>query len=501
MTTKIRFNQIEGMVVSVKDRGAVGDGVTDDSAATQATIAFCISNNKDLHFPDGNYLLSNIDLTSTSGYRGIKITCSSNAVFTAPDNSTDIFDISGQRRMNFTGGIFKKCRRAFSSTNTLPAAYCVFSKIRFEPDLASDIGAGFYGDSYIGNRFDKIDFGWDQVADGIDSCVDFTATSVNQTNVNIFESCIFIHFKNYGIRLQDSAYLKAGTAIKSCWFEDSTGQAIYAGTNTKTITIEGGCYFESLGSATAYPVEASSATRVDIKNSYFTNSNSGMVAWVKASGGSLSANKNTIGLRSGEVFADFYSILETQQLRGNVLQATGAPTYRAALFNISSAADEHFIDWEIPKDSTTTTGDEKRANHANYAREFSNGFVRWQCDNITLTNDTTWYTVAQLAFPSASCACRISVEIEALHQSLSVDCIYRESFVTKDGVGNPTEINISNTTAGAAQLECQIIQSSPTLALVQIRRTAGGAATIVAPLIEIRQSDWNITATRISITS
>jgi hypothetical protein len=49
--------------VSVKDFGAVGDGLTDDTAAIQAAIDYCVSANADLYWPDGNYL-TNGNLTS-----------------------------------------------------------------------------------------------------------------------------------------------------------------------------------------------------------------------------------------------------------------------------------------------------------------------------------------------------------------------------------------------------------------------------------------------------
>ena len=41
--------------VSVKDFGAVGDGVTDDTAAVQAAITYCSSTGASLHWPDGTY--------------------------------------------------------------------------------------------------------------------------------------------------------------------------------------------------------------------------------------------------------------------------------------------------------------------------------------------------------------------------------------------------------------------------------------------------------------
>jgi hypothetical protein len=41
--------------VSVKDFGAVGDGVTDDYAAIEAAWTYCLANEKDLYFPAGAY--------------------------------------------------------------------------------------------------------------------------------------------------------------------------------------------------------------------------------------------------------------------------------------------------------------------------------------------------------------------------------------------------------------------------------------------------------------
>jgi len=54
MTTKLAFNQINGNVVSVKDFGAVGDGVTDDTAAIQAAI----NASGRLRCGEGNFLIT-----------------------------------------------------------------------------------------------------------------------------------------------------------------------------------------------------------------------------------------------------------------------------------------------------------------------------------------------------------------------------------------------------------------------------------------------------------
>lgn len=63
--------------VSVKDFGAVGDGVTDDTVAIQAAIDYCVANYKTLFLPYGNYLISGpllIQKKSGSTYQQVTFT-------------------------------------------------------------------------------------------------------------------------------------------------------------------------------------------------------------------------------------------------------------------------------------------------------------------------------------------------------------------------------------------------------------------------------------------
>lgn len=61
--TKAHNRMIEGAAVNVKDFGAVGDGVTDDTAAIQAAID-SVSNGGKVFFPEGGYLFSALSITN-----------------------------------------------------------------------------------------------------------------------------------------------------------------------------------------------------------------------------------------------------------------------------------------------------------------------------------------------------------------------------------------------------------------------------------------------------
>jgi len=87
-------------IVSVKDFGAVGDGVTDDTAAVHAALNYAIGNGKSLYFPNGRYRV-------TSGYiaaqASLKLTIFGDE---RRGSTTIVLDSVSSSRLfyNFTGG-------------------------------------------------------------------------------------------------------------------------------------------------------------------------------------------------------------------------------------------------------------------------------------------------------------------------------------------------------------------------------------------------------------
>lgn len=68
--TKVTYSMIAGASINVLDYGAKGDGVTDDTAAIAAAIAAAGAiayEEKGIYFPAGNYCVTHIDLSDTTG--------------------------------------------------------------------------------------------------------------------------------------------------------------------------------------------------------------------------------------------------------------------------------------------------------------------------------------------------------------------------------------------------------------------------------------------------
>ena len=115
-------------VVNVKDFGAVGDGVHDDTAAIRAAVALAYLNNSAILFPGGEYLLSE-SLTfkrpiETSGYVTLKAA-------DRKDNTPPIVDLVFERQMTLDRVSFRSVNVRMSSDAAYEAMrgrldYCLF---------------------------------------------------------------------------------------------------------------------------------------------------------------------------------------------------------------------------------------------------------------------------------------------------------------------------------------------------------------------------------------
>jgi len=63
--TKLHYRMINDSIVNVKDYGAAGDGVADDTTAVQAALNAVLANGS-VYFPSGTYLLNPIQITKSN---------------------------------------------------------------------------------------------------------------------------------------------------------------------------------------------------------------------------------------------------------------------------------------------------------------------------------------------------------------------------------------------------------------------------------------------------
>ena len=129
-------NGYESSGISVKNFGAVGDGVTDDGSAIQAAMDYCQQNKVDLIFPSGKYMISYPLIYRNNGFYNYSIIGSggsSEIVLTTNNRSGIIGNDAFGIDVNQNAAIVVV-------TDTNQSKYCRISGLRFSTTANADHG-------------------------------------------------------------------------------------------------------------------------------------------------------------------------------------------------------------------------------------------------------------------------------------------------------------------------------------------------------------------------
>lgn len=261
--TKVSYTMIEGTTVAVEDFGAVGDGVTDDTAAILAAINGITNASATILFQAGkNYLCSGIVMPNTSGnakavsFKGTGAGGYYMATITYTGTSGTLFDFtncnssyvafenlyitSGRISANTTVGTAIK----FGGSTSQEANYsllvnCVFEQFNIAVHFAS--GAWFFY-----SKIDSCRFLYSWTA-GIyaDSNLAYGSVLFNGATIQASQ---FSQTKN-----GSGAYLESGGAgvnFVGCYFEGNKVYGLYLGLIYNASLVN--CYAEANGDVDIY---------------------------------------------------------------------------------------------------------------------------------------------------------------------------------------------------------------------------------------------------------
>lgn len=279
--------------VSVKDFGAVGDGVTDDTAAIQAALD---SGAKKVYVPNGTYKVTDTLLVP----RGCQFVGESmfSAIIDGQTLTVPMFadSVSNVLRecvfsdLKFVGNKVSASNDIFYITFGVRESK--FEKLWFfscggtAVNVLGDIGAGQGGSYY--NVFDQCVFGdYTDFSSGSDT------STIQGDGINAYGSCnawtvrdcIFWRIKGHGVKLEGtssyplSMWQFINAQPEGCGFYSTTAKAgIYCGDYTRSINVLGGFFEGNVSNQATSPwlgagiwVNAANFGQINVRDALFAS--------------------------------------------------------------------------------------------------------------------------------------------------------------------------------------------------------------------------------------
>lgn len=423
---------------NVAEFGGQGS-VSSDSAGIQSAAVYAKDNRVALVFPDGDYLIgTTIDLTSpgfdVEAFRNIEVIAGREAYFSGVLITTNLFDISGQRRFTWTGGRFLFGNKMFFQDDTsspAPTASTFFYKVIFAPIGSGDIGRCYQADTSIGVYWLNCVFGTDLASNAIDVAVQLTGASSNQTNINIFNSCLFKGITTGAILLDTSSFNRATIEFSNCWFEDINGYVFKAGNFCRSVVFRN-CYFEATGVTGGASIVLDGGARAALDGGFIVGLKSGSDSFVSCDSGSeFTIYGETDFVTDGtKSFLKLINPAGINKLHGIAIFGTAIQTYEQLLFG-GAASNRQFVEYSMPRLTSTLTDDKRQDTHS--MNTSHNGFIQHQTSDVNISAQNTDFVMATINVPNSSHPGRISVEIYQTIQGVGSSGRFTEWLTRWDG--------------------------------------------------------------------
>lgn len=172
----MRVPEASGDTLNIKDAGAIGDGITDDTAAIQRAL----SASKNIVIPKGTYMINT--KTGLKASSNQSIIFEKGAIFKAIPNSEDfyrILDLSGVTNVTITGGSFVGDRNSHLSKSGEWGTGIYISSNSKNINIKGSTFEEFWGDGiYIGGDIPPNDISIDNVI-----CTNNMRSGISITNV------------------------------------------------------------------------------------------------------------------------------------------------------------------------------------------------------------------------------------------------------------------------------------------------------------------------------